>query len=252
MRTIVTLVLVMLIGSDGAAQAQDEAQSQRPENEQAQGQPPSREDMLMMEEAIKTEEATKDFLGLKWGAGIGVIGSFGGDDAVEKASLVEKDGKKFVRIDEEGDMRPQMFLEMHLFLNPTARNWRWYQRGKEAARMANVMKVNRSQVKDQAGNAVAPAEPAMPDPPLMGFGPFIALQSSDNEAIDALTVGFMWGARKDPKQSASVNIGLGLSFDPSVQVLGDGLEEGQETTETEVRYKKEGRFGWALMTSFTF
>lgn len=231
MRTIVTLVLMMLIGGHGAAQAQNQI---TPE-----------------EDAAKTEEATKDFLGLKWGAGIGVMGSFGGDVAVEKASV---DANKIVRVDEEGDMRPQMFLEMHVFLNPQARQWRWYQKGKEATRMANVMGVTRTPRQDKDKKTFTPGAPKMPDPPLMGFGPFIALQSSDNKVVDAFTVGAMWGVRKGPKESASVNIGLGLSFDPSVQVLGGGLKENDPlpANETAVRFKKEGRFGWALMTSFTF
>jgi len=227
MRTIVTLVLAMLIGGYVAAQAQVNA-------------------VTPVEDATKTEEATKDFLGLKWGAGIGVIGSFGGDTAVEKASI---DENKIVRVDEEGDMRPQVFLEMHVFLDQKARDWRWYQRKKEQARMADAMGVR---MMDAKGNRVAPAAPAMPNPPLMGIGPFIALQSSDNKAIDALTLGVMWGIRKDPQKEASLNIGIGLSFDPSVQVLGDGMKEGQVTAEKAVRFKKEGRFGWALMASFTF
>jgi len=217
----------MLIGGYVAAQAQVNA-------------------VTPVEDATKTEEATKDFLGLKWGAGIGVIGSFGGDTAVEKASI---DENKIVRVDEEGDMRPQVFLEMHVFLDQKARDWRWYQRKKEQARMADAMGVR---MMDAKGNRVAPAAPAMPNPPLMGIGPFIALQSSDNKAIDALTLGVMWGIRKDPQKEASLNIGIGLSFDPSVQVLGDGMKEGQVTAEKAVRFKKEGRFGWALMASFTF
>ena len=57
-----------------------------------------------------------------------------------------------------------------------------------------------------------------------------------------------------PNATSSVNIGVGVSFDPSVQVLGHGLEEGKPlpSGETEVRFKKEGQFGWALMASFTF
>nr|QEO74116.1 hypothetical protein [uncultured bacterium] len=226
MRTIAMLVLGMLIGGYGAAQAQNQ--------------------MTPEEDAAKTEEATKDFLGLKWGAGIGVIGSFGGEAAVEKASI---DENKIVRIDEEGDMRPQVFLEMHVFLDKKARDWRSYQRRKEQARMATAMKVK---MKVEEGAPIAPDWPPMPEPPLTGIGPFIALQSSDNKAIDALTLGVMWGIRRDPQKEASLNIGLGLSFDPTVQVLGDGMKEAQVTAEKAVRFKKEGRFGWALMTSFTF
>jgi len=227
MRTIVKLVLMTLIGSYGAAQAQ-----------QQQVDP--------AEEATKMEEATKDFLGLKWGAGIGVIGDFGSDPAVEKASI---DKNNIVRVDEEGDMRPQLFLEMHVFLGGKANKWRQYQQWKSQEQMASAKKMEMNRETNGEQKPLT-----MPEPPLMGFGPFIALQSSDNKAIDALTLGYMWGIRKDAKDSASVNIGIGLSFDPSVQVLGGGLAEGKPLpkNETAVRFKKEGRFGWALMTSFTF
>jgi hypothetical protein len=225
MTRIVAIVLLMLMGGYGTAHTQNAAD---------------------VEDATETEEATNDFLGLKWGAGIGVMGSFGGDAAVEKASI---DANKMVRVDEEGDLRPQLFLEMHVFLagpkgvGGKVKGWRDYQRKKAAYKISNAL------------NQVAkPPDRIEVNPPLMGFGPFIALQSSDNKAIDALTIGAMWGFRKDPKESASLNIGIGLSFDPSVQVLGGGLKEDKPLPEGEeaVRFKKEGRFGWALMTSFTF
>jgi len=218
MKRIVTLALMMLIGGYGAAHAE----------------PP----VAVTEEATKTEQATADFLGLKWGLGIGVMGGFGGDRAVEKASIVNG----VVRVEEEGDLRPQSFMEMHVFLDKKARDWRGYQRGKSASRMAAANGLNRK------NNGTL----TTPDPPLTGFGPFIALQSSDKKVIDALSLGVMWGFRKDPQSPTSLNVGIGLSFDPSVQVLGGGLKDGQRTDETVMRFKKEGQFGWVLMASFTF
>ncbi len=235
---IFVCLLTMLIGGYGAAQGQTQ---------------------MEMEMATKMEEATNDFLGLKWGAGIGVMGGFGGYRAVEKASLVGgtegDDGAiegGIVRVDEEADLRPQLFLEMHVFLaGDKVGCWRDYQKKKAANQMEKARDpaaTPSAWCKDKAGQGQTP------EPPLRGFGPFVALQSGDNNAIDSLAVGVMWGFRKDPQASASVNVGIGLSFDPSVQVLGDGLKEGKElpSGETAVRFKKEGRFGWALMTSFTF
>ncbi|HSS51894.1 MAG TPA: hypothetical protein VLX28_23370, partial [Thermoanaerobaculia bacterium] len=207
------LGLMMLIGGYGA-QAQSVAQQ---------------------EEATKTEVATTEFLGLKWGLGIGVIGSFGGDRAVEKASIING----VVRVEEEGDLRPQSFLEMHIFLDKKAMGWREYQRKKSAAQMRDAL-------------GQAPNWPAPEDPPLTGVGPFIAVQSSDKKVIDTFSFGVMWGVRKDPKSPSSLNIGIGLSFNPNVQVLGGGLKDGQKTDETEIRFKKEGQLGWAVMASFTF
>lgn len=228
MKRIVMLALMMLIGGYGAAQAETT------DMERAQ-----------MEQATQTEDATKDFLGLEWGAGIGVMGGFGGDQAVEKAAI---DSKGFVRIEEEGDFRPQMFLEMHTFLSiGKVKDWRSYQRWKSAEGVAAAL--NRKNAANPPSTSVAGN---VPEPPLMGFGPFIALQSSDNEAIDAFALGLMWGFRKDPKESTSLNIGIGLSFDPSVQVLRGDMKDGVKTDEKEIRFKKESRLGWALMTSFTF
>jgi hypothetical protein len=249
LKRIVTLALMLLIGSYGATQAQPQmVTEQEAIARETAVQATAARQVAQIEGATETEEATKDFLGLEWGAGIGVMGSFGGDDAVEKASIING----VVRVEEEGDLRPQLFLEMHVFFSKKARDWRWYQRGKAASRMAEASDLDRKSIKDDNGASITPDEPTMPDPPLMGFGPFIALQSSDNEAIDALTLGVMWGFRKDPKDSASLNVGIGLSFDPGVQVLGGGLKDGQGTDETELRFKKEGQFGWVLMTSFTF
>lgn len=226
MRRIVTLVLVMLVGGHGGARGQDQMQE--------------------MQTATQREEATKDFLGLKWGLGIGVMGGFGGGDAVEKASLVGTN--KIVRVDEEGDMRPQMFLEMHVFFADFGRgkmeSWRSYKKRQvEAWRKA----------KDSNGEEVPPMMQE-DEAPTRGFGPFIAIQGGDDEVINALALGVMWGFRRDAKADNSVNVGFGLSFDPSVQVLGHGIKEGQPLPdgETELRFKKEGQFGWAFMASFTF
>lgn len=226
MRTIVMLVLVMLVGGYGVVLGEEQAE-------------------MEMQESTEMEEATKDFLGLKWGLGIGVMGGFGGGDAVEKASLVGTN--KIVRVDEEGDMRPQMFLEMHVFFanfgGDRMESWRGYRKRKvEAWKQATGEK------------GEAPAMMDEDEAPLRGFGPFIAVQGGDDEVINALALGVMWGFRRDAKADNSVNVGFGLSFDPSVQVLGHGIKEGQPLPpgETELRFKKEGQFGWAFMASFTF
>jgi hypothetical protein len=240
MKRIVTLVLMMLIGGYGAIHAETEDESQT-QNQNQRGT------------TTETESSTKEFLGLKWGLGIGVMGSFGGATAVEKASLVGTG--KIVRVDEEGDFRPQTFLEMHAFMmGNKATCWRQYQKRMSAWREAAPESGEEKTGCPKWSGDTKNQEPPRPDPPLMGLGPFVALQGSENKVINALTVGFMMGRRKGPTDVSSVNIGVGLSFDPSVQVLGHGIKEGQPLPDGEsaVRFKKEGRFGWALMTSFTF
>jgi hypothetical protein len=241
MKRIVTLVLMMLIGGYGAAQAQAQTVTEKEASEREAAARRAAD----TEDATKMEEATKEFLGLKWGLGVGVMGGIGGDVAVEKASLVGTD--KILRVDEEGDLRPQMFLEMHAFLTDTrgkVKAWKNYQQKKAKYQMENAVGQPKTMPAPEEEYAI----------PLWGVGPFIALQGSEKEVINALAVGVMWGIRKDPTSTSSVNIGVGVSFDPSVQVLGHGLKEGKAlpTGETAVRFKKEGRFGWALMASFTF
>lgn len=246
MKKIVTVALMMLMGSYSAAQTQETTmvtEGEAAARENAARQEAARH-MAEMREATQMEEATKSFLGLKWGLGIGVMGGFGGGTAVEKASLVGPN--KIVRVDEEGDMRPQMFLEMHVFLEDFGskmESWRSYKK-----RMSDYRK------KAEGVQGGVPPMMQEDEAPLRGFGPFIALQGGDDEVINALALGVMWGFRRDAKASNSVNVGLGLSFDPSVQVLGHGIEEGQQLPpgETELRFKKEGQFGWAFMASFTF
>jgi hypothetical protein len=235
-RRSVTLGLMLLIGGYGASHAQV-TEREAGTREQAARQ--------AAETGTKMEEATKDFLGLKWGLGIGVIGGVGGSTAVEKASLVGTE--KVVRVDEEGDMRPQMFLEMHVFLGGgrgKVKGWREYEQKKAQYKMA--------QANGEQGQTPPKAQEY--SAPLRGVGPFIALQGGDKDVINALAVGVMWGFRRDPEKSNSVNVGIGISFDPSVQVLGDGVKEGKPLPagESAVRFKKEGQFGWAVMASFTF
>lgn len=183
---------------------------------------------------------------------------FGGATAVEKASVTGTE--KLVRVEEEGDFRPQVFLEMHAFvIGHKVSCWREYQQKMSTWRETSTVSPSPAKVSSKTGKTICPEwkldeKPSMPNPPLMGFGPFVALQSSANQAIDAFALGLMMGRRKGPTDTSSVNIGIGLAFDPSVQVLGHGVKEGQPLPagETAVRFKKEGRFGWALMTSFTF
>lgn len=251
MRTIVMLVLVMLIGGFGVVR----------------GQTP-----MEMEEAVEREMAAQEFLGLEWGLGVGVMGGFGGDPVVEKASIVVIDEggtneKRIVHVEEEGEHRPGVFMEMHTFVwGRTVREWRSYQRKKaayemEMTRLAAMERQENTEEGRAAMREFVKKEkgkwdwPAMPhELPEVGYGPFIALQGSGEDVIDALTLGIMWGFRKIPSESLSVNLGIGLSFDPSVQVLAKDFKEGSvpPNGETAVRFKKEGRFGWALMASFTF
>lgn len=163
---------------------------------------------------LENEEATqKRFLGLNWSLGIGASYDFSGEPRVQSAKLVA--GK--VRVDEENRSLARLIYETHYF-------FRYPQD-----------KTKESGVRS-------------------GHGPFFGIQSSDNKLLEAFATGYMFGWRHDPEKSQSFNIGFGAVLDPSVQVLGDGLKDGQAlpTGETEIRFKKEDRWGLLLVGSFSF
>ena len=87
-----------------------------------------------------------------------------------------------------------------------------------------------------------------------GYGPFVAIQGSDDEVIEAFGLGWMVGFKRKGPQEESFNLGLGLIFDPSVKVLGDSIHEGRPlpTGETDVQFKEESRVSAVLSVSFSF
>ncbi len=84
-----------------------------------------------------------------------------------------------------------------------------------------------------------------------GYGPFVAIQPGENEIINAIALGWMWGFRDKDSGKVSWNIGVGVSADPNTQILGDGFEENQPVPagETEIRYKEETQYG--VMITFS-
>jgi len=91
---------------------------------------------------------------------------------------------------------------------------------------------------------------------IWGHGPFIAIQPGSNEIVESIAFGWMFGIKRAEggADTSSWNIGFGAVVDPSVQVLGDGIEKNQPLPpgETEVRYKKESQWGVLIISSFTF
>lgn len=174
--------------------------------------------VLVAEQAAqeaKAEETQRQFLGINWGMGVAVSMDLDGGKRVKSARVVNS----LVRVEEEDDLKPRIFLETHNFLNR----------------------------KVMGGSADKPTNT------LFGHGPFAALQSSSDEVIEAFAIGYMWGFRQSPESQAALNFGIGINLDPSVQILGDGINEGKPLTEgDELRYKKESRVGLVIMTSFSF
>lgn len=84
-------------------------------------------------------------------------------------------------------------------------------------------------------------------------GPFVGLVMGGEGGIETGILGYMWGFRQ-PNTTQSLNIGLGLSISPKVQMLGDGIINGEPLPkgETEVRYKSTTKYGLAISVSFGF
>lgn len=172
----------------------------------------------------RTQQAYKDFVGLKWGLGIAAVIDVSGGERVQEAQVV--DG--IVRVTKDNSNSARIFAEIHRF------------------------RPRKSQ-KDLAKSS--------PQSINFGRGFFVGIQSSSEEVIDSIAAGYMWGWRLPQENSGgvqdsskSLNIGVGLVFDPKVQVLGDGIEKDKPLpgNETEIRYKQESRTGLGLFFSFSF
>jgi len=87
-----------------------------------------------------------------------------------------------------------------------------------------------------------------------GHGPFVGVQSSTDDVIDAIAFGYIIGWRPDAENSNGFGIGIGPVLDSKVQVLGDGIEANEPLPagETTARLKTESRWGATLVFSLTF
>jgi len=91
-------------------------------------------------------------------------------------------------------------------------------------------------------------------PELWGTGPFVAVKVSENDVIDEAGFGWMLGLRRRVEDTNSFNIGFGIMVDPDAEVLADGFTTNQAPPSgaTEVATKKEERFSFAIIFSYTF
>jgi len=89
--------------------------------------------------------------------------------------------------------------------------------------------------------------------PKRGNGPFVAVSSSSDDIIESAALGWMIGFRRDEKESQSLNFGLGVLLDPSVQHLGEGFEADKPAPagETAIRYKSTSQAGVLFVASFS-
>lgn len=123
-----------------------------------------------------------------------------------------------VRVSREKRARPRVLLESHYFFAPRARSFL----GLDSDRW--------------------------------GYGPFVALQGSDEEVIEAFGLGWMFGLRPKDDSSNAFNLGIGLLFDPQVRVLGNGIRDNDPLPagETEVRFREEDHVSLLLSISLSY
>jgi hypothetical protein len=175
------------------------------------------------------DKASKAFGGVKFSLAMGANGG-NLEDAVEDAALVgavaanpttgQAEIRPVVRVTKAATSRPRLLLEAHKF--PWTRDERL------------------------RGTVFNGAK--------LGFGPFVAIQSSESELLQAFGVGAMVGMRLGPTDSSSLNLGIGRLLDPSVKTLGNGIEDGKPLPvgETAVRFNTQARWSWLILASFTF
>jgi hypothetical protein len=180
-------------------------------------------------EAQKKLELEKDFLGVNWSLGIALSVDLSGDERIDDAELVNG----VVRVKEESSANVGFFWEVHKY---------WLN---NKGRCLNKKKKNKTSPCDQPDQTHEFAN--------WGLGPFVGITTTQDDLIDSFSIGAMFG-RSTLGDRASLNFGLGLIYEPGVQVLGDGiladmpLPEG----ETAIRFKKEDRWGALVAVSFRF
>lgn len=159
------------------------------------------------------QEKYREFLGFNFGAGVGFSMDIEGPRRVDKAEV--RGG--VVRVEQERKALPRILLETHYFFVPNASFF------------------------------------CLRKPGTWGIGPFMGIQASADEAIDAFAAGVMMGFRRDD-MSQSLNLAVGAVLDSSVKVLGRGLRDGMPLPpgETTARLREEDRWGVGVFFSIGF
>ena len=166
------------------------------------------------------QRVNRSFLGINFGVSFGMTTDLGSGERVEDAEVVNG----IVRVTREANHKPRILLETHYF---------WEVDAEDA-----VVVVAGEEIRVRAAD--------------IGFGPFAAIQGSDEELLEAFAVGVMVGFRR--AESSSFNIGIGVALDPKVKVLGDGVRANERLPEgeTSIRFKEQARWGLLTLVSFSF
>lgn len=90
--------------------------------------------------------------------------------------------------------------------------------------------------------------------PLIGIGPFAAIQTGNDDSISSAGLGVMVGVRSDPRKTSSFNLGVGVAFDTGLRELAPGFVEGKPLPDGEsaVRFTERSARRLMLTLSFAF
>lgn len=182
---------------------------------------------LTEKEAQDRRDALDDF---KKGAGLGISVVIGkNDDVIDDAIVV--DGKVVVTRRSRDQTRAALEAHQLFTANP------FTSRGRAAIR---------HQVELCAADTI--------NCPLVGVGPFAAIQTGADDSISSVGLGVMVGVRSDPRQDSSFNVGIGIVFDNSVKHLADGFVEGQPLPPgaTQVQFTEDSARRLMITLSFAF
>lgn len=189
--------------------------------------------VLRNEEGLRVEKAKEDFEALGFGGGYG--GVFGlGDSRIQEAEVIGG----IVRVKDDDDVQFGPVLELHKFIKPL--------------KSEQLVKVGNDWVlAEDMPDGCVPTGAVVKTVPLWSMGPFVALRlGSDETIIQSFGGGLVFGFR-EAENDTSLNLGLAFVWDPSVQVLGDGIEANKPlpSGETEIRYRTTNKVGILAMFS---
>ena len=163
----------------------------------------------------KSLSGEREFIGLKWGVGIGY--SHGFDDIVDEAEIV--DG--VVRVKKDLTDQPRVILEFH--------NYRWCHRNGRNSSADNPIET--------------------------GCGPFAAVATRDDKVVSGVAAGWMYGWKTGTGDDAQgFSVALGVILDSSGKQLGAGFKDGQPPPDgaTSVLLKEKSVASAVLFFTRTF
>jgi hypothetical protein len=86
----------------------------------------------------------------------------------------------------------------------------------------------------------------------LGHGPFVAMQTGNKNAFDAVAMGWMVGISRPNTNISGLNIGMGLMVEGDFKSLTRGFLANDFDRDRNIHDRQSGGTGFIIMTSFTF